>query len=108
MSFGTSLWSGRVAAAVNVQAIIVVKTTVYAQESLRRTNLFRAKDLKVSTTAVRLSLLTAMPISDLGVASAISQATTDATLCLTAEAGRMERPIPASTSEISVGISPAV
>lgn len=33
MSFGTTLWSGRVAAAVNVQAIIVVKTTVYTQES---------------------------------------------------------------------------
>src|SRR6266852_503303 len=78
------------------------------KDHLGRTNLFRAKDLKVSTTAVRLFLLTAIPISDIGIASAISQATTDATLCLTAEAGRMERPIPASTSEISVGISPAV
>ena len=57
-----------------------------------RTNVFRANDLKVSTTAVRLYLFTAILISDIGAASAISQATTNATLCLTAEAGRMERP----------------
>src|SRR4029077_8700756 len=72
-----------------------------------RPKLFRAKDLKLFTTAARFPLFTAMAISDIGIASAISQATTAATLCLTADAGRMEIPILESTSEMSVGICPA-
>src|SRR5258708_1189625 len=71
-------------------------------------NLFRAKDLKASMTVARDPLLTAIPISDIGIWSAISQAITEATLCLTADRGKMVIPMCASTSEISVGISPAV
>src|SRR6267154_3648372 len=75
---------------------------------LARRNFSRAKDLKLSTTAARTRLLTAIPISDIGIWSTISQAITGATLCLTADAGKMAIAICASTSEISVDISAAV
>jgi len=78
------------------------------KRSLNDPTFFRAKDLKLSTTSVRNRLLTAIPTSDAGIRSKISQATTEATLCLTADAGRMVKPMPESTSDISVGISAAV
>src|ERR1700722_7714354 len=78
------------------------------KDFLARAKFFRAKDLKLSTTDVRNRLLTTIAISDIGVRSAISQATTEATLCLTADAGRMAIPMCAPTSEISVAISAAV
>src|SRR5260221_6892825 len=75
---------------------------------LARRNFSKARDLKLSTTGARFPFRTAIPISDIGILSAISQAATEATLRLTADAGRMATPMPESTSEISVGISPAV
>jgi hypothetical protein len=42
-------------------------------------SVFRAKDLKLSTTAIRNRLLTTIPISTVGIRSKISQATTEAT-----------------------------
>ena len=78
------------------------------KEFLARSKFFRAKDLKLSMTAARSRLLTAIPISDIGILSAMSQAITEATLCLTAYAGNMATPICAATSEISVEISAAV
>ena len=78
------------------------------KEFLARPRFFRAKDLKLSTTAARTRLLTAIPISDIGIWSTISQAITGATLCLTADAGKMVIPMCASTSEISVESSAAV
>src|SRR6201997_1767331 len=74
---------------------------------LGRRNFSKARDLKLSTTGARFPFRTAIPISDIGILSAISQATTEATLRLTVDAGRMATPVPESTSEISVGISPA-
>src|ERR1700722_3812385 len=78
------------------------------KDVLPGSNSLRARDLKLSTTGVRNRLLTAIPISDIGIRSTISQATTEATLCLTAEAGRMVKPMPEATSETSVGTSAAV
>src|SRR5260370_42460723 len=74
---------------------------------LGRRNFSKARDLKLSTTGVRFPFRTAIPISDLGILAAISQATTEATLCLTTEAGRMATPMPESTREISLGILPS-
>jgi hypothetical protein len=62
----------------------------------------------LSTTAGRTPFLTAIPISDIGIWSTISQAITAATLCLTADAGRMAMPMCATTSEITVEISAVV
>src|SRR3984893_18093343 len=73
-----------------------------------RAKFFTAKDLKLSTTAARTRLLTAIPISDIGILSTMSQAITEATLCLTADAGKMVIPMCASTNEISVESSAAV
>ena len=78
------------------------------EEFLARPKFFRANDLKLSTTAARTRLLTAIPISDIGIWSTISQAITEETLCLTADAGKMLIAMCASTSEISVEISAAV
>jgi hypothetical protein len=64
--------------------------------------------MKLSTTAARTRLPTAIPISDIGMQSTMSQATTEATLCLTADAGKTAIPVCAATSEISVEISAAV
>jgi hypothetical protein len=50
-------------------------------------------------------LFTAIAISGIAILPAISQATTEAPLCLTADPGRMEIPIPASTREISWHLS---
>src|SRR3984893_19522136 len=75
---------------------------------LARANFFIAKHLKLSTTAARTRLLTTIATSDIGIWSTMSQAITEATLCLTADAGRMAIPSCASTSEISVEISAAV
>src|ERR1700757_786351 len=75
---------------------------------LSRPNSCKARDLKLSTTGARFPFRTAIPISDIGICSAISQASTKATLRLTVDAGRRATPVPESTSEISVGISPAV
>jgi hypothetical protein len=58
--------------------------------------------------ADRFPLFTTIAIVDLGIVPAISQATTEATLFLTADAGRMEIPMPESTRDMSVGIRPAV
>jgi hypothetical protein len=44
-------------------------------------------------TAGRTPLLTAIPISDIGIWPTMSQATTEATLCLTADAGKMAMPM---------------
>src|SRR6266849_4465094 len=77
------------------------------KEFLARPNFSRAKDLKLSTTSARTRLLTAIPISDIGILSTMSQAITEATLCSTADAGKMAIPMCASTSEISVEISAA-
>src|SRR5258708_3663706 len=73
-----------------------------------RANFSRAKDLKLSTTGARVPSRTAIPISDIGIRSTMSQATTEATLCLTADKGKMATPMWASTSEISVESSAAV
>lgn len=69
---------------------------------LARPSFLRAEVLKLSTTAARMCSLTTIVISDIGVRSAISQATTEATLCLAADAGRVAMPMCASTSEIPV------
>src|SRR5580704_16723373 len=68
----------------------------------------RAKDLKLSRTADRVPLRTAIPISDIGIRSKMLQATTEAALCLTTDNGAMVIPMPEATSEISIGISTAV
>ena len=78
------------------------------EEFLARPKFFRAKDLKLSTTAARTRLVTAIPISDIGILSRMWQATTGAILCLTADAGKMVIPMRASTSEMSVESSAAV
>jgi hypothetical protein len=78
------------------------------KEFLARPKSFGARDLKLSRTAARTRLLTTIAISDIGIWSTMSQAITEATLCLTADAGRMAIPRCASTSEISVEISAAV
>jgi hypothetical protein len=78
------------------------------KDFLARPKFFRAKDLKLSTTAARTRLLTTIPISDIGIWSTMSQAITEETLCLTADAGKMAIAMCASTSEISVDISAAV
>ena len=78
------------------------------KDFLARPRFFRAKDLKLSTTAARTRLLTAIPISDIGIWSTMSQAITEETLCLTADAGKIAIAMCASTSEISVEISAAV
>jgi hypothetical protein len=52
--------------------------------------------------------MTTMAISDIGILSAMSQAITEATLCLTADAGKMAMPMCASTSETTVESSAAV
>ena len=70
-------------------------------------NISSANARKFPTTALSLPLLSANPTSDMGMSSAISHPTTAATLCFTADRGSIEIPIPAATSEISVGISPA-
>jgi hypothetical protein len=75
---------------------------------LPRPNSSRARDLKLPTMADRFPLFTTIAIVDLGIVPAISQATTEATLFLTADAGRMEIPMPESTRDMSVGICPAV
>jgi hypothetical protein len=54
---------------------------------------FRAKDLKLSTTGGRTRLSQTSAISDTGRLPMISQATTDATQYFTADAGRMVTPI---------------
>jgi hypothetical protein len=72
------------------------------------TYFFSAKNLKLSTTAARNPLLTAIPISDIGIRSTMLQATTEAALCLTTDNGVMVMPMREWTSEISVGTSPAV
>src|SRR5271168_117035 len=71
-------------------------------------NFIRAKDLKLSTTGARVPLRTAIAISDIGIRSTMSQATTEATLCLTADKGKIATPMWASTSEIRVESSAAV
>jgi hypothetical protein len=58
-----------------------------------RTKCFRAKDLKLSTTGPRTRLSQTSAISDNGRSPIMSQATTEATLCFTADAGRMAIPI---------------
>jgi hypothetical protein len=58
--------------------------------------------------AARNRLLTAMPISHIGIRSKISQAMTEAPLFLTADAGKIAIPMFASTGEITVGRSAAV
>jgi hypothetical protein len=58
--------------------------------------------------ADRFPLFTTIAIVDLGIVPAISQATTEATLFLTADAGRMEIPMPESTRDMSVGVGPAL
>jgi hypothetical protein len=63
------------------------------KDFLGRANFSRAKHLKLSTTAGRTPL---------------SQAITEATLCLTADAGKMAMPMCATTREINVEISAAV
>src|ERR1700730_3552612 len=78
------------------------------KELFARRNFSKARDLKLSTTGARFPFRTAIQISDIDISSAISQATTEAPLLLTADAGRIATPMPESTSEISVGISPAV
>jgi hypothetical protein len=59
-------------------------------------------------TVARDPLLTAIPISDIGIRSTMLQATTEATLCLTANRGKMAILMCASTSDTSVEISTAV
>jgi hypothetical protein len=78
------------------------------KEFLARPKVFRAKDLKLSTTGARVLLRTAIPISDIGIRPKILQATTEATLCLTTDNGAMVIPMPEATSEISIGTSTAV
>src|SRR6266436_823340 len=78
------------------------------KEFLARRKVFRAKDLKLSTTGARVPLRKAIPISDIGIRSKMLQATTEAALCLTTDNGAMVIPMREWTSEISVGTSPAV
>src|SRR6266481_1263007 len=78
------------------------------KDFLARPNFSRANDLKLSTTAARNRLLTAIPISDIGIRSKMLQATTEAALCLTTDNGAMVMPMREWTSEISIGISTAV
>ena len=71
------------------------------------TKVFRAKDLKLSTTAARNRLLTAIPISDIGIRSNLTGHYRSDTM-FDRRCRRNGIPMRESTSEISVGISPAV
>src|SRR5438309_9821693 len=63
------------------------------KEFLARPSFLSAKVLKLSTTAARTCLLTTIAISDIGIWSTMSQAITEATLCFTADAGKMAMPM---------------
>jgi len=70
------------------------------KDFLARPNFSRANDLKLSTTAARNRLLTAIPISDIGIRSKMLQATTEAALYSTTDKGAMVIPMREWTSEI--------
>jgi hypothetical protein len=59
---------------------------------LARRNFSKARDLKLSTRGARFPFRTAIPISDIGISSAIAQATTEATLRLTADDASSRHP----------------
>src|SRR5580698_7747060 len=68
----------------------------------------RANSQNRRTTAALFCRAKANPISDSGSRSAIEHTATLETILFATDAGTIETPTPASTREMSVGISPAV